>query len=134
MISSNEIFTRISQALKTKYGSSTYVVGERVLTPSKYPCVWVVEMDTYPDSRYYALDNSDIQRQSVYEVQVFSNKSSGATTQVNEITDFITKEFAKIGFRCLTSIPVDNANDQTIKRKASRYRRIIGDGDVLPSN
>ena len=132
MINSNDRFTRVSQALKTEFGSSTYVVGERVLTPTKYPCVWVVEMDTYPDQRYVKIDGSDSQRQSVFEVQAFSNLSSGGTSQVKKIIDKCTEEFLKMGYRCVTSMPVDNANDATIKRHVARYRRIIGGADTLP--
>lgn len=132
MINSNEVFTRISKKVKAEFGNSTFVVGERVVTPSKYPCVWVVEMDTYPDQRYINLDMADEQRQSIWEVQAFSNLTSGGTTQAKKLIECVTNEMKSMGYRCITSAPIDNAQDSSIKRHIARYRRILGGDDVLP--
>ena len=84
MISRNQIFTEIKNAIKQEYPNA-YVVGSRVPSPSAFPCVWVVEMDTYPTTQGTTLDLTDEQRQSVFEVQAFSNLDDVASLEVEKL-------------------------------------------------
>lgn len=131
MITKNEVFNRIAEKLRGKY-EDIYIVGERVYAPKKFPCVWLVEIEDVPSERYATLSLSDSQRVSTFEVQVFSNKSTGATTETYEISQDIREYFRQIGYRCLTSQPFDNGIDANIKRHVSRFTRIIGGGETLP--
>lgn len=134
MISKNEVFTRVAEELREKYGQENiYIVGERVYAPKKFPCVWLVEIDDTPQERYTNLSLSDSQRISTFEVQVFSNKTTGATSETHEIFNEIRESFRAIGYRCSMSQPFDNGIDANIKRHIGRFTRIIGGADTLPN-
>lgn len=133
MITRNEVFTRIATKLREKYGKQNiYIVGERVYEPSKFPCVWLVEIDSAPVEAYTDLSLSDSQRRSTFEVQVFSNLSVGATEQASEICDEVGEQFRQIGYLCNMSQPYDNGYDANIKRHVARFTRVLGGGDKLP--
>lgn len=130
MIKSEEIFTRIAELLRANYpGISVY--PERVSVPASFPCVWAVEADTYPTLQGTALDFTDEQRRSVYEIQAFSNLSKGALAQVRNIMYDVTALLRSLGYRMTMNSPIQNA-DPSIKRYSARFERIIGGGDTLP--
>ena len=135
MVSSNEIFSKVSKEIKAftkeKYNTDCYVVGERVYAPSMFPCVWVVEMDALSERNAETLDFVDVQRRSNYEVQIYSNLTKGATLQTKAIADEMWTLFKSLGFRCITSQPIDNGADETIKRHVMRFTRFIADGDEI---
>lgn len=130
MITDNQVYTKISKALKIEY-SDILVTAESTATPSKFPCVFIEEMDSYSLEQYETFSNDETHRESVFEVQAYSNKTSGAKQEIKEIVDFIHKEFRKLGYRCTTNRPVANA-DPSVKRRVARFTRIIGSEDKLP--
>lgn len=129
MVTKNEIYTRAANAIRGVY-ENAYITSRREPVPSSFPAAWVVEADTYPDAQYAALDNSDCQRVSVFEVQAFSNLASGAVSQVENMMLAAETEFIAMGYRKTTHTPVDNA-DTSIYREVARFKRIIGDGDTI---
>ena len=78
------IFTDISTAVHASY-STAYVTGERIATPSQFPCVTVVQADNYEDR--YSMDNSLTEQLTVlmYEITVFSNSTGGKRSQCIDI-------------------------------------------------
>lgn len=131
MIKTEEIFTRLATAIRAEYSGSC-VYPERVAVPASFPAVWVIESDTYPTRQGTALDFTDNQRRSVFEVQTFSNLSVGALAQARGIMSFCETQLRALGYRMTMCAPIQNA-DASIKRYAARFERIIGGGDTLPS-
>ena len=127
----NKVFNTVATAVREKFGSDTYVVSERVYAPTKFPCVWLIESDKYSEKQYTALDFTDEQVKSVFEAQVFSNKKSGAMEQASEIMDCIAEAFRGVSYRMTSCTAVDNEADYSIKRKAARFERTIGNGDEI---
>ena len=132
MITKNAIFTKVKTAITSEY-SGAYCVSERLYTPQKFPCVWIVEIDTYPEKSNLALDYSDVQRRSDFEIQAYSNLTSGAANQAASIIGTAIAEMKRLGYRCTMSAPIDNGADTSIKRHVARFTRFIGDGDTLPT-
>ena len=132
MINTNEVFTRVRDALKTEFGESTYVVGDFVATPSKFPCVSVIEIGNTPLLRYMDMSATDEQARSTFEIQAYSNLTSGGTTQTKKLIECATGEFKKMGYRVTINSPLENA-DKSIKRHVARVTRVIGGGDTLPT-
>lgn len=130
MITKNQIFTEIRNAILEEFPSA-YVTSERVYSPSQFPCVWVIEIDSYPTENATALDFSDEQRISAFEVQSFSNKKSGGGAEAERLVQIATDTMRKMYFRCTTSRSVDNQADASIKRHVARYTRFIGSGDTI---
>lgn len=129
-ITTNQVYSAIRDAVHATY-TDAYVTSEKLYAPPKFPCVEVVEMDSYPERYATTICLTDDQRRSVFEVQAFSNKSSGATLEARAIIEIVTAKFREMGYRCTTSAPVVNAADSTIKRHVARYTRVIGGGDTL---
>lgn len=130
MINSNEVFTRVRDALKTEFGTKTYVVGEFVDTPAQFPCVAIINRGEVPLTRYMTIDGTDEQHRSTFEIQAFSNLTSGGTTQAKQLVECALEEFKSMGFRATVNMPLDNA-DKSIKRHVARVTRVIGGGDTI---
>lgn len=130
MINTNEVFTRVSKAIKEEFGTSAYVVGEYVSTPSKFPCVCIIERGYTPLTRYMNLDATDEQVRSTFEIQAYSNLVNGGTTQARKLVECALEEFKRMGYRSTTNTPIDNV-DSSLKRHVARVTRVIGGSDTL---
>lgn len=84
----NEIFTDIATPVRLEV-SDTFVTGERVAIPSRFPCVSVVEADNYEVRE--SIDNSGRERLTalMYEITVYSNLSAGKRAQCIGILSII---------------------------------------------
>ena len=120
----NEIFNIIATAVRTAYPDA-YVVGEYVKSPSRFPCVSIVEIDNVAYDKTqssYSLENhADV----TYEVNIYSNKTSGKKSECKAIASLIDNEFATLGFSRTMLQPIPNVDDATIYRMTGRYRGVV---------
>lgn len=130
-ITSNAVFTKVKTAITTEY-EGALCVSERLYAPPTFPCVWVIELDSYPTRNATTLDFSDEQVRSTFEIQVFSNLTTNGSGQAKEIINIAISAMRSLGYRCTLSSPVDNGMDASIKRHVARFTRFIGSGDTLP--
>lgn len=72
----DRVFTDIATAVRTAH-SGAYVTGERIAAPAQFPCVMVVEADSYEDTRYKDNTLTENVTALMYEITVFSNKQAG---------------------------------------------------------
>ncbi len=125
-----EIFGYVSKAVRAQY-PKIFMTGEYVKTPSSFPCVYLVETDNqiYRNTR----DSGNIENhaQVVYEVNVFSNLTTGKKSQCREIMSLIDDKLASIGFTRTMMNPVPNEEDATIYRLVARYRAIISKDNTI---
>ena len=117
----NEVFTPIAQSVRESFPGS-FVTGEYVKAPSSFPHISIVETDNYATAA--RMDSSDTERYAtiVYEINVYSNKTSGKKTECKAILDLIDKMMFSMNFRRLVKTPVPNMEDATIYRMTARYR------------
>lgn len=117
----SKVYTPIAVALRDAF-SGIFVSGEYVKAPSSFPHVSLVEMDNYTSAD--RLDTADEERFStlMYEVNVYSNKTSGKKSECKKIIDFIDDLMYKMNFKRLSLAPVPNMDDATIYRMTARYR------------
>ena len=87
-----EVFSIVSAEVRKKY-PKIYMTGEYVKSPPSFPCVSLIETDNqvYRNTR----DSGRIENhaQVLYEVNVYSNKTSGK----NEIFSHMTNKEELIG-------------------------------------
>ena len=83
----NEVFSAIASAVRTKY-SDAYVVGEYVKSPSKFPCVSVVEIDNSAYDNTQTSGSLENHASVTYEVNIYSNKTSGKKSEYPRAIDF----------------------------------------------
>ena len=127
MISFNEIYTEVREAILA-ISPDAFVTSTYTPTPSKFPAVFVREIGKYTPPRYATLNNSENVSEVTYEVQIFSNKQSGAKSEADTLYAAIKVALKKQYFREASATPVDNA-DHTVYRFAATFRRIIADAD-----
>lgn len=126
----NEIFSIISEKLRTKY-QGIYISGEYVKSPPSFPSVSLIEMDNeiYRSTR----TNESVENhvQVMYEINVYSNKTKGKKTEAKSIISIIDSEFERLGFTRIMYTPIPNELDATIYRIVARYRAVVSKNKVI---
>lgn len=126
----SEVFNIVSKATRAKY-PKIYMTGEYVKSPPSFPCVSLIETDNqiYRNTR----DSGTIENhaQVLYEVNVYSNKTSGKKAECKAIIAFIDTQMEKLGFTRTLMNPVPNEEDATIYRMIARYRAIVSKNKTI---
>ena len=94
--SRNAIFTRVANAIKTEYPQA-YCTSRYVAKPSTFPACYIHEIDNTRPIQNTQLDFEDVQYESVFEIQVVSNKANTAATEAYGIM-----ALADAAFSCFT--------------------------------
>lgn len=126
----NEIFSIVFTVVKEKY-PKIYITGEYVKSPPSFPCVSLIEKDNqvYRNTR----DTTNIERhaQLLYEVNVYSNKTSGKKSECKAIINIIDEKMGSLGFTRTMLNPIPNEDDATVYRMTARYRAVIDKNKVI---
>lgn len=120
----NEIFDIVSKAVREKY-PSVFISGEYVRTPSKFPFVSLIEMSNTTYDRTQTSGNLENHASLMYEVNIYSNKTSGKKSECKAIATLIDNELATLGFSRTMLQPIPNMDDATIYRMTGRYTAVI---------
>ena len=120
----NEIFSIIATAIRTEYPDA-YIVGEYVKSPSKFPCISIVEMDNTAYDKTQTSSSLENHADLMYEVNIYSNKTSGKKSECKAIASLIDNEFATLGFSRTMLQPIPNVDDATIYRMLGRYKGVV---------
>lgn len=126
----NEIFNIIAKAVRNAYPQAS-VVGEYVKSPPKFPCISIVEMDNTAYERTQTSGSLENHADVMYEVNVYSNKTSGKKSECKAIASLIDNEFATLGFSRTMLQPIPNVDDATIYRMLGRYRGVVSKDKVV---
>lgn len=126
----SEVFNIVSKAARAKY-PKIYMTGEYVKSPPSFPCVSLIETDNqiYRNTR----DSGNIENhaQVLYEVNAYSNKTSGKKAECKAIIAFIDTQMEALGFTRTLMNPVPNEEDATVYRMVARYRAIVSKEKVI---
>jgi hypothetical protein len=120
----SEIFNIVATAIRSEYPDA-YVVGEYVKSPSRFPCVSIVEMDNTAYDRTQSSGSLENHANVTYEVNIYSNKTSGKKSECKAIASLIDNEFATLGFSRTMLQPIPNVDDATIYRMTGRYNGVV---------
>jgi hypothetical protein len=127
--SRNAIYTRISNAIKAGFPNA-YTTSRMVASPAKFPAVLIHEIDRNRPLRNTQLDFQDVQYESVFEIQVVSNKANTAATEAYDIMELARAAMSELYYREFSETNVDRSDTFTI---IGRFRRVIGGGDTMPT-
>ena len=119
-----EVFSIIAKALREKYPNVS-VVGEYVKSPSRFPCVSIIESDNSVYNRTQTSGSLENHVEVMYEVNIYSNKTSGKKSECKGIASLIDNEFATLGFSRIMLQPIPNMDDATIYRMLGRYEGVV---------
>jgi hypothetical protein len=120
----NEIFSKIAESVRTAF-PSVFISGEYIKTPPKFPFVSLVEMSNTAYDRTQTSGSLENHASLMYEVNVYSNKTSGKKSECKAIATLIDNELATLGFSRTMLQPIPNMDDATIYRMTGRYTAVI---------
>lgn len=126
----NEIFDIVANAVRKVYPDS-YIIGEYVKSPPKFPCISLVEMDNSVYTRTQTDSSVENHAELMYELNVYSNKKSGKKSECKAITSLIDNELAALGFSRSMLQPIPNLDDATIYRMVGRYRAVVSKDNTI---
>lgn len=125
----NEVFTTIATELRSQF-TGINVYGEDVRSPSSFPCVSIVEADNYTLRRTQDSGSNENHANVMYEVNVYSNKTSGKKTECKEIFAVIDEIMLGLGFTRSNKNPV-TMDEATIYRIVGRYVAIVSTDQTI---
>ena len=125
----NAIYTRVVNAIKADFPNA-YCTSRMVASPAKFPAILIHEIDRNRPIRNVQLDFQDVQYESVYEIQVVSNKANTAATEAYAIMELARAAMSGLYYREFSETNIDRSDTFTI---VGRFRRVIGGGDTMPT-
>ena len=113
----NEVYNYIASALRDKY-KKIFVSGDDTLSPSEFPCVYIVQKDNPVDMS--SADSGSIERivMPMFEVNVYSNLKTGRKTQAKEIMSLVCDK--------MTELDIERTYCQVTPNVDSSIYRIVG--------
>ena len=120
----NEVFDRVVKRVREQF-PNIFMVGEYVKSPSSFPAVSLVEMDNSIHESTVDSGSNENHVNVMYEVNVYSNKTTGKKSECKAIIALIDTEMTEMGFVRSTLTPVPNEYDSTIYRMVGRYRAAV---------
>ena len=121
----NVVYNRVATAFSNSYpNGSSY--GEATETPAKFPCLTLTEQDnsTYTGSLDAEMKEHDAW--VMYDLNVYSNKVSGAKQECKAIMALADSEMLSMGFTRMYCNPTKNF-DSRIYRMTARYRAVVSE-------
>lgn len=125
----NEVFTRIATDLRAAFDGIS-VNSEYVRNPPAFPHVSIEESDSYTEQELVDSAADEQYRRVLYEVNVYSNKSSGRKSEAKEIMDAVCELMHRMNFIRTSRTPVPNMEDATIYRITARFEAVT-DGNTI---
>jgi hypothetical protein len=120
----NEVFDIVAKSVRNDYPSA-FISGEYVRTPSEFPFVSLIEMSNTAYDRTQTSGDLENHASLMYEVNIYSNKTSGKKSECKAIATLIDNELAALGFSRTMLQPIPNMDDATIYRMTGRYTAVI---------
>lgn len=131
-----KIYSQVADVLRAKY-DGIFIVGEAIDTPNRFPAVSIVQLSNilHFDSR--SVTESGVfgnHAEVTFEINVYSNLTSGKKQQCKNISADILNEFAKMGFIRTFYQPIPNFSNTSIYRETARVTGIISKDGYVYTN
>lgn len=120
----SDIYSYVEDIIKTAH-SNVFVSSQYVQTPDKLPAVTIVEADNRVRQDMSSSSGIENAVSVMYEVNVYSNKSSGKKLQAKQIAETVDNAFTEIGLVRTLREQIPNMKDATIFRIVCRYEGSI---------
>lgn len=120
----NQVFDRVAKRVREQF-PNIFMVGEYVKSPSSFPAASLIEMDNSIRASTVDSGSNENHADVMYEVNVYSNKTTGKKSECKAIMALIDEEMTAMGFVRSTLTPIPNEYDSTIYRMVGRYRAAV---------
>lgn len=119
----DDVYTLVSNAVHATFPDA-FVISREIRTPSKFPCVSIVESDNAALT-YTQDSNSNENHVSVmYTLDVYSNKQKGSMAECRAIMALADTALIRKGFTRITKQAV-SFDDATKYRLVARYTAVV---------
>ena len=122
----NAVATRVKESFP-----DIFMVGEYVMSPSSFPAVSLMEMDNANRADTIDSGSNENHANVMYEVNVYSNKTTGKKSECKAIASLIDETMMSMGFERVTLTPVPNEYDSTIYRMVARYKATVSSNHTI---
>ena len=119
-----DIENKVIDTITNVVGSSAMVVGEYTQFPADFPCVMVMQTDNAALGKSVIGTGEEHVRVN-FQVDVFSNKASGAKSEVKALFDTVDAAMRGMKFT-RESFSFQPNWERDIKRGVARYSAIVG--------
>jgi hypothetical protein len=120
----NAVFNAVAMKVREVY-PDVFMTGEYVNSPPSFPAVSLVEMENTTRTETIDSGSNENHVNVMYEVNVYSNKTTGKKSECKAIVALIDEELLAMGFSRSTLTPVPNEYDSKIYRMVGRYRAAV---------
>lgn len=124
-----EIYTTLYNSLTLTYTSLT-MSGTTQFMPNSFPFLCVEEADNQAYEETQDSSNIENHARVTYEVNVYSNKKTGAKAECRKILSSVDTLLGGLGFTRQTYSPIPNA-DPSVYRVVARYIAVVGSNKTI---
>jgi hypothetical protein len=124
----NAVLTLVKNALLADYPTIT-VDSVTSFSPPKFPCVYIEESDNYSYTPTRDSESNDKYSVVVYEVNAYSNKTSGKKAECKAIMAIVDNVMNGLGFTRTAKTPI-NA-DPARYRLFARYIAVVSEDKTI---
>ena len=122
----NQVITAVIDAL----GESVEVCSDLTQTPSKFPCVYVIEADNYTNTRTADSGSNENHVIVMYEIQCYTNDATGKKTRCKSVFSDVDDVMLGLGFERTSKTNVIQ-NDATVYRVVGRYQAVVSKSETI---
>lgn len=120
----SEVYSAVSSAVLAEYPSA-FVVGRETRTPSRFPCISIVESDNYTYMRTQDSGSTENHAVIMYTLTAYSNKANGGKSECRGILAAADSAMLRLGFSKTRARPL-SLDDATKYRIIARYEAVVG--------
>ncbi|MFV0552927.1 MAG: hypothetical protein ACK5L6_13555 [Anaerorhabdus sp.] len=124
------VYSHIASKLRSKY-NPIFITGEYVKTPPSFPCVSLVEMDNSVNTSTSDSENIENHARVMYELNIYSNKTTGKKTECKSIANEVDNMLATLGFTRIMLQPIPNFEDSSIYRITGCYTATVSKNNEI---
>lgn len=119
------VFDAIAKTFSAAYPKGSRY-GEHVDTPVAFPCITLIEQDNYTYEGSLTDEPKERHANLMYELNIYSNKTSGAKLECKAILALLDAKMQSLGFVRTMKAQTKN-QDTKIYRVTARYRAVVSD-------
>lgn len=124
-----KVYDRVSKAIRNQLPAlNVFVSGEYLRADSSFPAVTLMEMSNIVHSGSSTFSKLENMVDTMYEINVYSNKTAGKKSEAKSILAVIDNEMLAMGFSRNYCNPMPNVDNATIYRIVARYEQIMNGG------
>lgn len=130
----DDIFDEVSEKVYAAFEKKCpdlLMMSEYVKSPSSFPFISLVEIDNATFRNTQSTDGNENHVAVTYELNVYSNKTSGKKAECKALAGFIDEILLGMNFTRTMLEPVPNQDEATIYRMLGRYRAVISKNKTI---